>query len=88
MVVIVVCEPTIFLRMSASERHVGFTPDNWFDANLLRFPIELHGTEHVAMVGHGHGRLVKRFDLFDERLDLIRAVEETELCVEMKVDEG
>jgi hypothetical protein len=39
------------------------------------------------MVGHRHGRLIKRFDLLDERLDLIGAVEEAELGVEMEVNE-
>ena len=39
------------------------------------------------MVGHSHGRLVERFDLLNERLDLIRAVQETELGMEMEVNE-
>jgi hypothetical protein len=39
------------------------------------------------MVGHGHGWLIERFDLLDERLDLIRAVQETELGMEMEMNE-
>lgn len=39
------------------------------------------------MIGHGHGRLIERFDLLDERLDLIRAVQETELGMKMEMDE-
>jgi hypothetical protein len=39
------------------------------------------------MVGHRHGWLVKRFDLLDEWLDLIRAVQETELCMEVEMNE-
>jgi hypothetical protein len=40
------------------------------------------------MVGHRHSWLVKRFNLLDERLDLIRTIEQTELSVEMKMNEG
>jgi len=39
------------------------------------------------VVGHGDGRLIERCDLPDQRLNLIRAVEEAELGVEMKVNE-
>jgi len=39
------------------------------------------------MVGHRHSGLIERFDLLDERLDLIRAVQETELGMEMKMNE-
>ncbi len=39
------------------------------------------------MVGYRHSRLIKRFDLLDEWVDLIRTVEEAELGVEMKVYE-
>ena len=39
------------------------------------------------MIGHRHGRLTEGLDLLDERLDLIRAVEQTELGVEMEMDE-
>ncbi len=52
------------------------------------FAVELDGPEHVAMVGHGHSRLIKRFNLLDERLDLIRAVQETELGMEVEMHEG
>jgi len=39
------------------------------------------------MVGHGHSRLIKRFNLLDERLDLIGAVQETELGVKVEMNE-
>ena len=67
--------------------HVGFAADDGFDAGILGFAVELDGPEHVAMVGHGHGRLIERFDLLDERLDLIRAVQETVLGMEVEMDE-
>jgi hypothetical protein len=40
------------------------------------------------MVDHSHGRLAERLDLLHERLNLIRAVEEAELGVQMEMDEG
>jgi hypothetical protein len=41
-----------------------------------------------GLVGHGRGRLTERLDLLHERLDLIRAVEEAELGVQMEMNEG
>jgi len=87
-VVIVVGKPAVLLRMAASERHIGFAPDDGFDSRIFGFAIELDRAEHVAMVGHGHGRLTERLDLLHERLDLIRAVEEAELGMQMEMDEG
>jgi hypothetical protein len=40
------------------------------------------------MVGHGHSRLAEGFDLLDQRFDLIRAVQEAELGMEMEMHEG
>lgn len=88
MVVVVVREAAILLCMSTSKRHVGLTADDRLDAYILRFAIKLHRSEHVAMIGHGHRRLVEGFNLFDERFDLIRTVEKAKLCVEMKMNEG
>ena len=62
-VVIVVREPAVFLGMAAAERHVGFAADDGLDAVFFRFPVKLDGAEHVAMIGHGHGRLSEGFDL-------------------------
>jgi hypothetical protein len=39
------------------------------------------------MIGHCHGGLAKSFDLADERFNLIGAVEETELGMEVQVRE-
>jgi hypothetical protein len=43
--------------------------------------------ERVAMVGHRHNRLAEGLDLLDERLDLIRTVQETELGMEIEMNE-
>jgi hypothetical protein len=39
------------------------------------------------VIGYGDGWLAKRFDLLNQRIDLIRAVEKTELGVQVKVNE-
>lgn len=88
MIVIVMGEAAVFLGMSTAKRHVGFTADDRPDAHLFGFAIKLHRAEHVAMIRHRHRRLVERFDLPDQRLNLIGAVEKTELGMKMKMDEG
>ena len=88
MIVIVMRKAAVFLGMSAAECHVGLTTDDRFDARFFGFAIELDRAEHVAMIRHRDSRLIERLDLPDQRLNLIRAVEETELRVEMKMDEG
>ncbi len=88
MIVVVVGKTAVFLRVPAAQRHIGFAADDGFDACIFGFAVELDGAEHIAMVGHGDGRLSKGLDLLDERLDLICAVEETELGVKMEMDEG
>ena len=86
MIVIVVGEPAV-LHMTASGSHVGFTSDDRFDAGVLGLAVELDRAEHIAVIGHGHGRLPERFDLLDERIDLICAVKQTVLGMEMEMDE-
>ncbi len=88
MIVVVVGEPAVFGSEPTARGHVGFAADDRFDTCLFGFAVELDGPEHVAMVGHCHSRLVKRFYLLDERLDLIRTVEQTELRMEMEMNEG
>lgn len=88
MIVIIMREAAVFLGMPTAECHVGLTADNRLDSYLFGFAIKLDGAEHIAMVGHRHSRLIERLDLPDQRLNLVCAVEETELCVEMKVHEG
>ena len=88
MVVVVVCKAAVFGGKTTARSHVGFTPDDGFDPCFFCFAVELDGPEHVAMVGHRHGRLTKGFDLLDQGLNLIGAVQQTELGVEMKMHEG
>ena len=88
MIIIVVCEAAVFFRMSASQGHIGFTTDDGFHSSLFGFSIKLDGAEHVAVVGHCHSRLAERFDLLHQGVDLIRAVQEAELGVEMEMNKG
>ena len=86
-IVVVVRQPAVLLGMPTAERHVGFAADDGFDADFFRFAVELDGAEHVAMIGHRHSRLSEGLDLLNQRLNLIGAVEETELGVQMQMDE-
>jgi hypothetical protein len=78
---------TAVLVQSATGSHVGLAADDRFHPGIFRFTIELDCTEHVAVIGYGDGWLAKRFDLLNQRIDLIRAVEKTELGVQVKVNE-
>ena len=88
MIVVVVGEPAIFGSEATAGGHVGFATDDRFDTCIFGFAVELDGSEHIAMVGHRHSWLIERFDLLDERLDLIRTIEQTELSMEMEMNEG
>ncbi len=85
-VVVVVREVRILLEPTA-RRHVGFAPDDGFDPRFLRFPVELHRPEHVAMIGHRDGRLPERLHLLHQGVDLVGAVEEAVLGMEMQMNE-
>ena len=86
MIVVVVRKPAIFFGVSAAKGHVGFAPDDRFDACLFGLAVELDRTEHIAVIGHGYGRLIEGFDLSNKRLDLIGTVKKTELRVKMEMN--
>jgi len=86
-IIVIVREAAVLLRMATAQRHVRFASDDGLDADVLRFTIEVDRTEHVAMIGNRDGRLAKLFDLSNQRFDLIGAVEETELGMQMQVNE-
>jgi hypothetical protein len=88
MVVVVVGEAAVFGSEATTGRHVGFASDDGLDACFFGFTVKLNGPEHIPVVSHCHGRLIKRLYLFDERLDLICSVEQTELSMEMEMNEG
>jgi hypothetical protein len=63
MVIIVVGKPAVLLGMTAPQCHIGFAPDDGLDACVFGLAIELDCPKHVAVVGHGDGRLTERLDL-------------------------
>ena len=85
MIVVVVGEAAVF-GMAGFREPSGFAADDGFDAGSLAFG----RTRWPRTYCHGRSwprRLAERFDLLDERIDLIRAVEETELGMEMEMHE-
>jgi hypothetical protein len=86
-IIVIMGEAAVFGSETTAWGHVGLTADDRFDPRLFGFAVEFNGSKHVPMVGHGHRRLAKGFDLLDKRLDLIRTIEQTELGMEMKMDE-
>jgi len=74
--------------MPAAKRHVGFASDDGFNTGTLGFSVKLDGAEHVAMICHGYRWLAECFDLLHEGLNLVGAVEQTELGVQMEMNEG
>jgi len=87
-VIIVVGEPAVFGGEATAGCHISFATDDRFDARIFSFAIELDRPEHVAMVGYRYRRLAEGLDLLNERLNLICAVQETELGMQMQMDEG
>ena len=67
--------------------HIRFTPDDGLHPMGLSFLIEFNGSEHVAMIGHSHCGHPKRLNLFEQRVQLIGAVEEAILRMEMEMNE-
>ncbi len=67
--------------------HIRFTPDDGLYPMSLSLLIEFNGSEHIAMIGHGNRRHTKRLNLFEERVQLIGAVKETILRMEMEMNE-
>ncbi len=54
---------------------------------LHRFAIKLYGAEHVAVIGHGDGRLLERFDALEKLIDLVGAVQKTVFGMAVKMNE-
>ena len=50
--------------------------------------IEIHGSEHIAMIGHRQGRHTCCRNMRDEVLNLVRPIEQRILGMRMEVDEA
>ena len=86
MVIIVVGERP-FPVVTTSRGQVCLAADDWFHAGCLGLLKEVHRAKHVAVIGDGDGWHAEALHLLDQWINLIRAVEEAILRVEMKVDE-
>ena len=76
------------LLEAAGRRHVDLATDDRLDAVAHRFAIKLDGAEHVAVIGHGHGRLLERFDALEELVNLVRAIQQAIFGMTVKVNEA
>ena len=73
--------------VAAARSHVDLAAEDRLDPGRHRLPVELHRAEHVAVVGHGDGRLPQALGPLDQRGDLVGAVQQAVLGVAMKVYE-
>jgi hypothetical protein len=76
-----------FLVEAASRRDVGLAADDRLHAVLHGLVEELDRAEHVAVVGDGARRHAGGLHARQELLDLVRAVEQRKLRVQMQMDE-
>ena len=72
----------LFLE-TAGGRDVDFTANDRFDSFVQRLAIKFDGAEHVAVVGHGHRRLLERFNALEKLIDLVGPVEQAIFSVAM-----
>lgn len=85
--IVVVVGQQAFTLSPAAGREIGFTPDDGLHP-LGRGPfIEVDGAEKVAVVRDGERGLLKVLDLLEKRIQLIRAVQQAVLGVEVQVNE-
>lgn len=85
--IVVVMRQSAFPALSVAGRHVGLTAYDGLDPASESLLIKLDSPEQIAMVRHGHGGHAEVFHLLDERLNLIRPIEQAVLGVEVKMNE-
>ncbi len=79
--IIVVMRQSAFAVLPVARRHVGFTADDGLHSTGQGFLVKFNGPKQVAMVRHGNGRHAEVFYLLDERLNLVRPIEQAVLRV-------
>src|SRR5581483_3352986 len=72
--------------MAAARRQIDLAADNRFDSLLRCLGEEFDGAEHVAMIGHCDRRHAGLFDVFEQRTNLVRAIQQTVLGMNMQMD--
>lgn len=80
MIVVVVRQPALAI-LPVAGCHVGFTAYDRLDSASQRLLVKLYCSEQVAMVRHGDGWHAEILHLLDERLNLIRPIEQAVLRV-------
>lgn len=85
--VIVVMGQESFALLPAAGREIGFTPDDGLHPLGGGLFMEVDGSEEVAVVRDGERGLLKFPDLPEKRIQLIRAVQQAVLGVEVQVNE-
>lgn len=86
-VIIVIVREETFPLPAVAWGEVRFASDNGFDSLSLRLLIEFNGAKEVPVVGHGHGGLPEISDLIDQWVELVCAIKQAVMGVQMKVDE-
>ena len=85
--IIVIMREVPLSGQPASWRQVRFAAEDGLDSPGLSLLIKLDRTEHIAVVRDGDRRHAEFFDLPDQRRNLIRAVQQAVLRMQVKVDE-
>ena len=75
-----------FLFEAAARRDIRLAPDDRLQPLLLRGLVELDGTVHVAMIGHGHRRHLACMRFVDNIGNTAGPVEQAVLGVQVKMD--
>ncbi len=73
--------------LAPARRHVHLTPENGIDAALPGLVVEGDRGEHVAVLGHGHGRHLQFGGAIEHLADAARAVEQREFGMQVQVNE-
>src|SRR5215471_7020349 len=82
-----IAELTLSHIKATAVSHVAFAANDRFHPEFFRLAIELDRAEHVTVIGYSDGGLAERFDLLNQRVDLIRPVEKAELGVDVEMNE-
>ena len=67
--------------------NVYFAADDGFDAPSRRLVIKIRGGEHITVVGDGNRGHAPARSLLHQFCDIAGAIEKTEVCVKMKMNE-
>ena len=85
--IVVVVGQQAFALSPAAGREISFTADDGLHPVGLGLFVEVDGAEEVAVVRDGERGLLKVTDLLEQRIQLIRAVQQAVLGVEVQVNE-